>query len=244
MSCLPLTPQPFTFILILLVITNKSHLIIKESPILSLLWFDNIEPNAPSRAASSTTCTSPMLPPSLTAGSPHSSDSVNTNAIQVTQNTQVAATNIKKEYTCIEVEDNGTLSDYNETTGKEEEKALTSPFNNGVHATSSVIHSYIYWLNLVPPFTRIWSPKTGQSLSQLPRLQSLLSNLTSLMGSTMKFSTVLSFLLLLPTILARMTHRTTPSPSCAMRSTLFWGQQVEWTSKLILKGPSIRMYVW
>ena len=110
-------------------------------------WIDNIEPNAPPPSrASSTTCTLSKLPPSLMAGSTHSSNSVLTNAIKVTQNTQVAATNIKREYAYIEVEDDGTLSDYNETTAQEREKALTSPFKNTVCATSSVSHSYIYIL--------------------------------------------------------------------------------------------------
>ena len=77
------------------------------------------------------------------AGSTRSSNSVLTNAIKVTQNAQVAATNIKRDYACIEVKDDGTLSDYDETTGQEREKALTSPFKNGVCATSSVSHSYI-----------------------------------------------------------------------------------------------------
>ena len=115
----------------------------KRKPNSISTWIDNVEPDAPPPSrASSTTRTSSRLPPSLTAGSTCSSNSVLTNAIKVTQNTQVAATNIKREYTCIEVEDDGTLSDYNETTGQEREKALTSPFKNGVHATSSVSHSY------------------------------------------------------------------------------------------------------
>ena len=93
----------------------------KRKPNSISTWINNIEPNAPppSRAASSTTHASSKLSPSLMAGSTHSSNSVLTNAIKVTQNTQVAATNIKKEYTCIEVKDDGTLSDYNETTGQE-----------------------------------------------------------------------------------------------------------------------------
>ena len=88
---------------------------------LSSTWINNMEPNVspPSRAASSTTHTSSKLSPSLMAGSTHSSNSVLTNAIKVTQNTQVATANIKKECICIEVKDDRTLSDYDETTGQE-----------------------------------------------------------------------------------------------------------------------------
>ena len=117
----------------------------KRKPNSTSTWIDNVEPNAPPPSrASSMTCTLSKLPPSLTAGSTRSSNSVLTNAIKVIQNTWVADTNIKREYACIEVKDDRTLSDYNETTGQEREKAFTSPFKNGVHATSSVSHSYIY----------------------------------------------------------------------------------------------------
>ena len=92
----------------------------KRKPNSTSTWIDNVEPNAPPPSrASSMTHTWSRLPPSLMAGSTRSSNSVLTNAIKVTQNAWVAATNIKKEYTCIEVEDDGTLSDYNETTGQE-----------------------------------------------------------------------------------------------------------------------------
>ena len=116
----------------------------KRKPNSISTWIDNIEPNAPPPSrASSTTRTLSKLPPSLMAGSTCSSNSVLINAIKVTQNTWVAATNIKREYACIEVKDDRTLSDYNETTGQEQEKAFTSPFKN-VCDTSSVSHSYIY----------------------------------------------------------------------------------------------------
>ena len=55
----------------------------------------------------------------------------------------MAATNIKKEHAYIEVEDGGIIADYDGMNGQEQYKALISPFKNGVHATSSVSHSYI-----------------------------------------------------------------------------------------------------
>ena len=103
-------------------------------------WVDNVEPNPPppSQAASLRTGSSSQHPPSLTADSTHSmANSVLTGTIQVTQNTQLA--NVKEcKVPHIQVEDYGAFSDYNETTCQEQDRALTSPLNNGVHATSSV----------------------------------------------------------------------------------------------------------
>ena len=102
----------------------------------------------PSGAASPRTSTLSRPPPTLMAGSTHSSsDSVLAKNIQVTQNTRVAATNIKKEHAYIEVEDGGIISDYDEMNSQEQYRALTSPFKNGVCATSSVSHSYILFLS-------------------------------------------------------------------------------------------------
>ena len=109
-------------------------------------WVNNIRPNAPpppSRVASSWTGTSSKHPPPLTVGSTHSSaNSVLTNTIQITQNTQWA--NIKREP---HIQDHGIFSDYNETTGLEWDRALTSPLKNGVCATSSVHYIFILFFN-------------------------------------------------------------------------------------------------
>ena len=112
-------------------------------------WIDTIKPNAPpllSRAASSTnkttswTATSSHPPPSLTAGSTRSSNSTLTNTIRVTQNPQLPTTTVKKEpkEPHIGVNNNGIFSDYDETTDREQEQAVASSLNHGVHATSSV----------------------------------------------------------------------------------------------------------
>ena len=63
------------------------------------------------------------------------------------------------------------------------------------------------------------------------------------MDSTMRFSAVLLFLLSLHIMHTRGIHGTDHNQSCAMRSVLFWGQQVEWTSMSTSKGPFIKMYV-
>ena len=111
-------------------------------------WVDNVRPNAPpppSRVASSQTGTSSKHPPPLTVGSTHSSaNSVLTNTIWITQNTQRA--NVKRE-PHIQAEDHGIFSDYNETIGREWDRALTSPLKNGVHATSSVRYIFILFFN-------------------------------------------------------------------------------------------------
>ena len=54
---------------------------------------------------------------------------------------------IKKEpkEACIEVADKGVFSDYDETEGQEQEKALASGTKHGVHASSSVSHIHIFW---------------------------------------------------------------------------------------------------
>ena len=112
-------------------------------------WVDTIKPNAPpppSRAASSTgkttsrTATSSHPPPSLTAGSTRSSNSTLTNTIRVTRNPQLPTTTVKKEpkEPHIDLEDNGIFSDYDETTGRERERAVASSLKHGVRATSSV----------------------------------------------------------------------------------------------------------
>ena len=111
-------------------------------------WVNNVRPNAPpppSRVASLWTGTLSKHPPPLTVGSTHSSaNSVLTDTIRITQNTQRA--NIKRE-PHIQVEDHGIFSDYDETTGQERDRALTSPLKNGVRATSSVHHIFILFFN-------------------------------------------------------------------------------------------------
>ena len=49
----------------------------------------------------------------------------------------MAATNIEKECTYIEIEDSGIFSDY-EMSSKEKIRALASPLKNGVHTAISV----------------------------------------------------------------------------------------------------------
>ena len=48
----------------------------------------------------------------------------------------MAAANIKKECTYIEIEDSGIFSDYDEMSSKEKIRALASPLKNGVHTAS------------------------------------------------------------------------------------------------------------
>ena len=111
-------------------------------------WVNNVRPNAPpppSRVASSQTGTSSKRPPPLTVGSTYSSaNSVLTNTIRITQNTQWA--NVKRE-PHIQVEDHGIFSDYDETISQEQDRALTSPLKNGVRATSSVHYIFILFFN-------------------------------------------------------------------------------------------------
>ena len=63
------------------------------------------------------------------------------------------------------------------------------------------------------------------------------------MDSTMRFSAVPLCLPSLHIMHARKIHGTDHNQSCAMRSVLFWGQQVEWTSTSTPKGSFIKMYV-
>ena len=101
------------------------------------------------------------------AGLTHSSDSTLTNTIGITQNSQLPTMAVKKESkdAHIEVEDKGVFSDYDETEGQEQERAMASGIKHGVHATRSVSHILIFSLILgLPSFTRIWSLRTHQSL--------------------------------------------------------------------------------
>ena len=195
-------------------------------------WIDNIKPNAlpPSRAASSTskttsrTAASSHPPPSLTAGSTRSLYSTLTNTIWITQNSQLPTTAVKKEpkEAHIEVEDKGVFSDYDETEGQERERALASGVKHGVRATSSVSHILIFSLILgLPSFTRIWSPRTHQSLWHLPpKPRSHSKKLAFPMGSTMSSSTAPSFPPLSHITLAKETLGIVQHPSCLVRFVL------------------------
>ena len=106
-------------------------------------WVDNVKPDAPaSRAARLRTGTIP--PPALTAGSTRSlSNSILTNNIQIAQSTQLATNGKRRKEPCIEVDNNGMFSDYEEMTGREWDRAISSPPKNGECATSSVNRNYI-----------------------------------------------------------------------------------------------------
>ena len=108
-------------------------------------WVDNVKPDAPaSRAASSRTGTIP--PPTLTAGSTRSSsNSILTNNIRITQSTQLATNGKKRKEPRIEVDDDGMFSDYEEMTGRERDRAISSPPKNGVRATSSVSNYIVFF---------------------------------------------------------------------------------------------------
>ena len=138
-------------------------------------WIDNIKPNAlpPSRVASSSskntswTATSSHPPPSLMASLTCSSNSMLTNTIWITQNPPLPTKANKKEpkEACIEVGDKGVSSDYDETEGQEQERALASGVKHGACATSSVSHLLIFSvIQSLPSHTRIWSPRTRWSL--------------------------------------------------------------------------------
>ena len=55
-------------------------------------------------------------------------------------------TSTEKAY--IKVEEKGIYSDYNETTGQEQDKAVSSPLKNAVHTTSSVCFDFLFNSNL------------------------------------------------------------------------------------------------
>lgn len=103
-------------------------------------WIDDTldAPPPPSRANSKTSFNPP---PSLTVGSTwSSSNSALTNGIRITQNTRLP-TGTKKAN--IKVEEKGIYSDYDETTGQERDKAVSSPLKNGARATSSVRSNFL-----------------------------------------------------------------------------------------------------
>ena len=137
-------------------------------------WIDNIKPNVPppSRAVSSSgkntsqTATSSHPPPSLTAGLTRSLNSILTNTIWITQNHPLPTKANKKEpkkepkEAHVEVGDKGAFSDYDETEGQEQERALASGVKHGACATSLVSHLLIFSvIQSLPLHTRIWSPR-------------------------------------------------------------------------------------
>ena len=201
-------------------------------------WIDNIHPNVPPPSKADSSWTG-KPPPSLTLGSTWSSlNSALTNNIWLTQKIQLPTgvrKGLKKPY--IEVEENGIYSDYDEMTGQEWDKVVTSPLKHSAHATSSVSLTCIS--NII--FTRTLSPKTNQSPSPLPKHQRISRNPTFLMGLTLKYFAAPSFLPSSHTTLARGTHGTDNHPPYAARSILSWSRQVEWTLKSTPKGPSIKM---
>ena len=112
-------------------------------------------------------CNACFYPPlSLTASSTCSLYSTLTNTIHITQNVPLPTMAINKEpkEACIKVTDKGVFSDYDETEGQEQEKALASGTKHSVCASSLVSHIHIFWSILaLPLFTRTVVIRTNLS---------------------------------------------------------------------------------
>ena len=128
-------------------------------------WINNVDDNAPlpSRAATLRTGSLPKhLPPLMSSSTCSSSNSVLTNTIQISQNTQPTTTDKECKKPYIRVEDEGIFSDYEKMTSQEQDIALTLPLKKWCahYQLSKYFLKYFYILILLP-FTRTWSPKTS-----------------------------------------------------------------------------------